>query len=109
MTYKIFQKMLRRISAKLFSLDLIKKTLWNVVLYFIYFSTLLFWMRLIGVNAQGNRGVIINNQKIDDSSGIHNLQSQQIFTSIPTKIISSSTSQVIYFIVKASKEKEDGH
>lgn len=88
--------MLLRIIMKLSSLDLIKQSLWNVVLYFIYFSTLLLWMRLIGVNAQGNRGVVINNQKIDDSSGIHSIKSEQpIHPTIATKITLSTTSQVI--------------
>lgn len=89
--------MLRRISTQLSYFDLVKQTLWNVVLYFVYFSTLLFWMRLMGVNAQGNRGVVINNQKIDESSVIHQhvQQSQPIYPSIATKFVSSSTSQVI--------------
>lgn len=61
--------MLLRINSKPSSLDSIRQTLRNLVLHFIYFFILLFWMRLIVVNAQGNRGVIINNQKFDDSSG----------------------------------------
>lgn len=64
-------------------LDLIKESLWNLVLYFIYFFTLLFWIRFIGVSAQGNRGVIINNQKFDDSSGVQYAKSPQLQTIKP--------------------------
>lgn len=73
--------MFRRTNSCFSVIDFMKKALRNIVLYFIYFFTLLFWLRLIGVNAQGNRGVIINNQKFDDSSGIHY---KGLNTSIPT-------------------------
>lgn len=94
---KINLNMLLRIITKLSSLDLGKQSLWNLVFHFIYFSILLLWMQLNGVNAQGNRGVIINNQKIDDnSSDIHNVKFQAISPSIATKLVSSTTSKVIF-------------
>lgn len=93
---KINSKMLLQIITKLSTFDSIKQSLRYLVLYFIYFAILLLWMQSIGVNAQGNRGVIINNQKIDDnSSDIHNVKLQAISSSIATKLLSSSTSQVI--------------
>lgn len=81
----MFQGMNRKSSA----FDLAKGTLWNVVLYFVYFFTLLFWLRLIGVDAQGNRGVVINNKKFDDSSGVHYAHQ--------TNHSSQSTTQVIIY------------
>lgn len=74
--------------------QLVKETLWNLVLYFIYFFTLLFWIRFIGVSAQGNRGVVINNQKFDDSSGIQYAQTHQSSTIQPPIIRFTTTTQV---------------
>lgn len=82
-------------------LDLVK--LWNLVIYFIYFFTLLFWMQFIGlvnpVSAQGNRGVIINNQKFDDSSGgQYAARPHRTSTFKPPIFVSTtSTTQVIIF------------
>lgn len=85
-------------------LDSVKATIWNLVLYFFYFYTLLFWMRFIGVCAQGNRGVVINNQKFDDSSGIQYVQTNSISTLKPSTVVPSVTWQVI--IVKGSYHYE---
>lgn len=91
--------MLQRKSTKS-PLDIVKETIWSLVLYFVYFFTLLFWMRFIGVCAQGNRGVVVNNQKFDDSSGIQYVQTNTVTTLKPSMVAPSVTSQVI--IVKVS-------
>lgn len=88
--------MKRRFKTNSPALVLCKETLWNVLVYFIYFFTLLFWMRLIGVCAQGNRGVIINNQKFDDSSGSQSVQTHQNL-SISSNVVSLVTTQVIIY------------
>lgn len=70
---------------------------WHIVLYFVYFSTLIIWIRLIGavgVRAQGNRGVIINNTKFDVLNGV-----QQINTTILPTITFLNTSKVIVFFI----------
>lgn len=79
--------MLHRIILNQSTLDLTKQFVRNVVFFFVYFFMLLFWMRFIGVDAQGNHGVIINNQKFNDSSGIQTVLNQ-------TKVVTSTTSQV---------------
>lgn len=73
---------------------------WHIVLYFVYFSTLVIWIRLIGavgVRAQGNRGVIINNTKFDGLNGVQYIQKQQINTTILPTITFLNTSEVIVF------------
>lgn len=91
--------MLRRIlSRESSALDLAKGTLRHVVFYFVYFFTLLIWFGLIGVDAQGNHGVVINNKKFDDSSGTHYAhQSQQNIETTSTKFVSSVTTKVIIY------------
>lgn len=88
------------------ALQLVKETLWNLVLYFIYFFTLLFWIRFIGVSAQGNRGVVINNQKFDDSSGIQYAQTHQSSTIQPPIIRFTTTTQVNISCENVSKISE---
>lgn len=94
--------MLRRKSPT--SLDLNKQTLRNAIFYFIFLVILL--VHICGVNAQGNRGVIINNQKFNDSSGTHNepstkhenqmnlLNYTQLFTSSTSKVIIASENKI---------------
>lgn len=72
-------------------LNFIQKTQWNLVLYFFYFFTLLFCVRIGGVCAQGNRGVIINNQKFEDSSDIQYSQPPQLTTFKPPIFLSTTT------------------
>lgn len=84
--------------------NLLRDIFWHMVLYFVYFSTLILWIRIIGgfgVRAQGNRGVIINNTKFDDLNTIQHLQTQQIVNS--TAVISSINSKVIVFFSLSRK------
>lgn len=87
--------MLLRKNHNSFGIHVVKEFLWNLVLYFIYFFTLLFWIRFIGVCAQVHRGVIINNQLFDDSSGIEKLHSTNAVHSFN---ISSSTVKPFLFV-----------
>lgn len=99
--------MLRRKSPT--SLNLKKQTLRNAIFYFVFLVILLFWEHICGVNAQGNRGVIINNQKFNDSSGTHYEPSTKHVNQMnllnQTKHFSSSTSKVI-IIFEKKIEKE---
>lgn len=94
------------------SLDLVKETLWNLVLYFIYFFTLLFWVQFIGlvnpVSAQGNRGVIINNQKFDDSSGNQYAARPHRTTTFKPPIFMSTTTTTQVIII-SWKNRVEGY
>lgn len=54
----------------------------------------------LGVRAQGNRGVIINNTKFDDLNGIHPTQMHQINTTVPSATIASTIDSkvIVYFL-----------
>lgn len=91
--------MLRQTKIKSSLLDLIEKVFFDVVLFFIYFLTILSSIQVIGVNAQGNRGVIINNQKFNDSSGIQYVLAQQNNSTKLTTFMALSTTQVIFLDV----------
>lgn len=80
--------------------NFMRDVFWHIVLYFVYFSTLVIWIRLIGavgVKAQGNRGVIINNTKFDVLNSVQYIQKQRINTTILPTITFLNTSEVIVF------------
>lgn len=77
--------MLQRKHYSSIGLHLVKASLWDLVLYFIYFFTLLFWIQFIGVCAQGNRGVIVNNQKVGAAKPLNEDESPAVFPSTTIK------------------------
>lgn len=56
------------------------------IILFLLFIISINCICLLGVNAQGNRGVVINNKKFDDSSGVGHMTTHQFFTSLSLKV-----------------------